>query len=647
MICPNCGRELHDAVRVCPGCSTVQHISRRRRVEVDLPETQQARVERRVQPDDAIIRHRRVQHTEKMEETVASTEKQQRKNIVKHDVSGDSHVPIGIYKQAVREHAQVRHVRHAPNHLRRKVDAQPAMMHPPIYQKSHKILRRVVFVILLIALFVCTAGGYLLFRTENGQRMMAQWDWEVANTSAYITLGREYVEQAYFTRAIQKLSVAIDREPDNVDALVLMAQAHTELGNIDEAKRIYTSLIEEIAPAHPSAYRKLIEIYEKEEYHAEALALTRKAEAATGANEFTVMLREKTPTKPTLSQNEGKYTNEIDVQITVPEGQTVYYTTDGTDPSESGLIYKPGTKIHVPEGKMTVKAIGFTENGTPSEQVTANYTVIIPTPAAPKANVKSGEYKYSPKVSLRSGDDEESLNTSPIVAFYYTLDGRQATTESTLYTEPIQIPIGDSTLRAIAVAENGKISYEMKVTYKVTGNLKKMFNSSDTFKNMELYKTGYKTFTKNWGTPESYELLPEDSWYDPEMESYEAVYSWGSARFVMNKSGNPVLYALDTTNAKMTAPRSTKIGMSAEDVMEKFRDLGHPDLDAEGNRLLYNWNSAGTQFGTYRYQSNGKHAIHYYYPVDDNNQVFVELTYYLDQDKSVERIVWQRYLSEL
>lgn len=648
MICPNCGRELPDTARVCPGCNAVQRANRRRRAEVDLPETQQARVERRVQPEEAAVRHRRAQSAENRQGTVSTPEKPQRKSIVKHDVSGDSHVPVGLHKQAAREQAQVRHVRHAPNHLRRKVDAQPVMMHPPIYQKSHKVLRQIIFVILLIALFVCAGGGYMLLQTENGQRMMAQWDWEIANTSAYITLGREYLEQAYFTQALDKLSKAVQREPDNVDALVLMAQAYTELGNVEEAKRIYTSLIDEIAPAHPSAYRKLIEIYEKEEYHAEALALTRRAQEATGANEFTVMLREKTPTAPVLSKNAGKYTYEIDVTITVPEGQTVYYTTDGTDPSESGLVYQPGTEIHVPEGKMTVKAIGFTENGTPSEQVSATYTVIIPTPAAPKANYKSGPYKNSFKVTLRAGDDKEtSLNTSPIVAFYYTLDGRQATTESTLYTGPIQIPIGDSTLRAIAVAENGKVSYEMKVTYSVEGNLKKMFGSSDTFKNMELYKTGYKTFTKNWGTPQSYELLPEESWYNPEMESYEAVYDWGTARFVMNKSGNPVLYALDTTNAKMTAPRSTKIGMSAADVMDKFRDLGHPDLDEAGNRLLYNYNSAGTQFGTYRHEGDGQYAIHYYYPVGDKNEVFVELSYYLDEAKNVERIVWQRYLSEL
>lgn len=90
------------------------------------------------------------------------------------------------------------------------------------------------------------------------------------------------------------------------------------------------------------------------------------------------MLREYTPVAPTFSVSEGRYTSEIDVTISVPDNETVYYTTDGTDPSESGLIYTANTKLHVSEGKMTIKAIGFTENGTPSEQISADYTVIIP-----------------------------------------------------------------------------------------------------------------------------------------------------------------------------------------------------------------------------------------------------------------------------
>ena len=132
------------------------------------------------------------------------------------------------------------------------------------------------------------------------------------------------------------------------------------------------------------------------------------------------------------------------------------------------------------------------------------------------------------------------------------------------------------------------------------------------------------------------------------MESYEAVYSWGTARFVIKKAGgSPVLYALDTTNEKMTAPRTTRIGMSAKDVMAKFRDLNNPALDDQGNRLLYNYNSANLQFGTYKREADGSCAIHYYYPVGDKNEIFVELSYYLDENDNVTRIVWQRYLSEL
>ena len=648
MICPNCGRELPDTASVCPGCSAVQRSFRRRQAEADIPQPQRAvRVARRVKPDEAEVRHKREQAEEFKRGTVSTPVRAQNPAGARKAGSGD--VPIGLAKQAAREKQQVRHVRRAPDHIRRKVDAKPAMLEPPIYQKSHKKLRHIVFFILLLTLFVGSASGYMLFQTESGQQLMAQWGWSVARTDAYVTLGRELYDQAYFTRALEALEVAVEREPENVDALVLMGQVYTELGRIEEATAIYESLIADIAPGHPSAYRNLIKLYQQQGYNAEALALMKTAsENANSTQEFTVMLREYTPTAPTFSLTEGRYNAEIDVTISIPEGETVYYTVDGTDPSESGMIYTEGTEIHVAEGKMTVKAIGFTENGTPSEQVSANYTVIIPTPAAPKANYASGKYKTAPKVSLRAGDDDK--DASPIVAFYYTLDGRQATTESTLYDpdNPIQLPTGKSTLRAIAVAENGKISYEMQVTYEVEGNLKNMFRSADTFKNMELYSTGYKTFTKAWGTPNSYEVLPQEEWYSEEMESYEAVYDWGTARFVIKKAGgSPVLYALDTTNEKMTGPRSTKIGMDGADVMDSFRDLGQAALDDDGNRLLYNYNSGNYQFGTYRKEEDGSYAIHYYYPVGDKHEIFVELSYYLDDEGKVERIVWQRYISEV
>lgn len=644
MICPNCGREISDTARNCPGCGAATQAIRRRRSQTVGIQHDDIRIERRVTPDEAAIKRNEARRqapvsAQKPGITVPSHERL------------DANMPIGLRKQREKKQMGVRRVRHAPDHLRRKIDARPAMIQPPIHPKSHRRLLLVAFIVSLVLVFVTTVCAVTLLRDERGQRLMAQWGWEIAPTDAYLTIGRELIEQAYYTRALEPLGVVIERDPTNVDGLNLLAQAYTELGRVDEAKEIYLSLINDPeSAAHPAAYRNLIKIYQSEGYNAEALELMKiGAENVTTTTEFTVMLRENTPQAPVFSWEEGRYNEEKDLTITIPAGQTVYYTIDGTDPSESGLIYTEGTLIHLAEGKTTVKAIGFTENGTPSEQISATYTVIIPTPAAPKANIASGKLKKSVKVSLRPGSEDKKENDQ-IVAIYYTMDGRQATTESTLYDDenPIQLPIGKTTLRAISVHANGKISYEMQVTYDVEGNLKYMFREQDTFKNMELFSTGYNTFTKNWGTPNSYEILPQEQWYDEEIESYEAVYDWGTARFCIKKAGgSPVLYALDTTNSKMTAPRSTKIGMSGEEVMEKYQDLGQAPLDEDGNRLLYNLNSAGYKFGSYRYEGDGRYAIHYYYPVGDKNEIFVELSYYLDENGDVERIVWQRYTSEL
>ena len=260
-----------------PGCNAVQRAYRRRQAEADIEsERPRAHVARRVTPE-AEPAHKREQTRAQNIGTVSTRNGFPRAEKRTHKRDRGSKVPIGLEKQKAYEQAKVRHVRHAPDNLRRKVDAKPETMNPPIYQRSHKKLLRIMVIILLLLLFVGSAGGYMLLKTESGQQLMAQWGWSIARTDAYVTLGKELLDQAYYTRAIQTLQIAIDREPENVDALILMAQAYTELDRVDEAKAIYESLINDIAPAHPSAYRNLIKIYQDEGYNAEALALMRQA----------------------------------------------------------------------------------------------------------------------------------------------------------------------------------------------------------------------------------------------------------------------------------------------------------------------------------------------------------------------------------
>lgn len=83
-----------------------------------------------------------------------------------------------------------------------------------------------------------------------------------------------------------------------------------------------------------------------------------------------------TPTvaTPVISVASGTYYEEFDVEITcATEGATIYYTTDGTDPTAESEVYTE--PIHV-DADMTLKAIAMLEGYENSGIATANYVVI-------------------------------------------------------------------------------------------------------------------------------------------------------------------------------------------------------------------------------------------------------------------------------
>ena len=82
-----------------------------------------------------------------------------------------------------------------------------------------------------------------------------------------------------------------------------------------------------------------------------------------------------TPTvaTPVFSMASGTYMEEIDVEIScATEGATIYYTTDGTDPTSASDVYTE--PIHVDQD-MTIKAIATLEGYDDSGIATANYVI--------------------------------------------------------------------------------------------------------------------------------------------------------------------------------------------------------------------------------------------------------------------------------
>lgn len=79
--------------------------------------------------------------------------------------------------------------------------------------------------------------------------------------------------------------------------------------------------------------------------------------------------------EPTFSPEAGGYNNSVEVSLSAAEGLTVYYTTDGTEPTTASTLYEaPFTLTET----TTVKAIAVDAEGNVSDVVSATYTVRQP-----------------------------------------------------------------------------------------------------------------------------------------------------------------------------------------------------------------------------------------------------------------------------
>ena len=117
------------------------------------------------------------------------------------------------------------------------------------------------------------------------------------------------------------------------------------------------------------------------------------------------------------------------------EGSTIYYTTNGNDPTASSTPYN-NTPFSV-SSTTTVKAIATHATKDPS----AVAELVISQVATPTIQ--------------NNGSNAISITTETSGAtIYYTTDGSTPTTSSNLYSTPLQENVSNVTIKAIAVKEN-------------------------------------------------------------------------------------------------------------------------------------------------------------------------------------------------
>lgn len=137
------------------------------------------------------------------------------------------------------------------------------------------------------------------------------------------------------------------------------------------------------------------------------------------------------PDQPEVLLYSGEYNVLTMIEVTVPEEGTVYYTTDGSNPTSDSLVYTGPIKM--PLGKSNFKFVTISDEGVSSEIVSRSFDFDLKTDVSVQqaiVNVISGLYNrgvlkdlqgHSFEIEGRYVFEYDTIVEIPNLGYYYVL----------------------------------------------------------------------------------------------------------------------------------------------------------------------------------------------------------------------------------
>jgi hypothetical protein len=151
---------------------------------------------------------------------------------------------------------------------------------------------------------------------------------------------------------------------------------------------------------------------------------------------------------------------EIEISTSTPDA-VIYYTTDGSDPTQASTQYSAAITVPL-NSTMFLRARAYRTDWLPSSIVSATYTVTGQV-AGVTFNPAGGTYTNAQLVVLSSTTTGASIR--------YTTDGSEPSeTEGTIYTTPISVN-ASMTIKAIAYRSDWDSSSVNSEDYIITGSI--------------------------------------------------------------------------------------------------------------------------------------------------------------------------------
>lgn len=254
-----------------------------------------------------------------------------------------------------------------------------------------------------------------------------------------------------YDKAYDYVERALELEPDDPGATLLLAEIYIKEGKEDTALPILKSIIKN-HPDNMEAYNQLILLYDKQGDNDAIKELLDSCEDEEILDRFEDYLAE----VPTVSLEEGEYSEKQTIYLyPADEDDMLFYTLDGEEPSETSEVYT-NDGIELGEGVHTLKVVAVNEKGMHSDIISMEYTIVLTPPDTPIIAPSSGEYRQETKIQV--------VNIPEGCTAYYAFD-ETPTTSSRQYTRAISMPEGEHIFSVIFVDENGKVSNVASATY--------------------------------------------------------------------------------------------------------------------------------------------------------------------------------------
>ena len=177
----------------------------------------------------------------------------------------------------------------------------------------------------------------------------------------------------------------------------------------------------------------------------------------SGSSGYTVTGTDFTAPTVQASPNTGTYNTVQSVTLTADEPTTIYYTTNGTEPTSSSTQYTGPININT---TTTLKFMAIDTAGNQGTTQTETYTIDTTAPTA-QANSVGGNYDNAQTITL---------TTNEPATIYYTTDSTTPTSSSTQYTTPININT-TTTLKFMAIDAAGNQGTVQAETYNIKSDV--------------------------------------------------------------------------------------------------------------------------------------------------------------------------------